>query len=249
MTDVHRWGRIAAILLLAAPGAWAQGRGDRGRDLILIAPPERRPLPPPPDPDLVGPAPEAPARMLRILIRGEYRTISFDPAGPPAGPDATGLDEAEDKPARPPGQLLALDDAALERANLVLERGNVDRLVFGGDGDEAWRARRLARILASKLDQFGRSYTLTSEERAKLALAGRGDVKHFFDRVDAARLEFEARRRNFRMAIDFLPRLDPLADQYREGPFGPDSRFQKTLRTIRPDFGAHRATEGITPRG
>ena len=78
-------------------------------------------------------------------------------------------------------------------------------------------------------------YKLTDPQVAKLRLAGRGDIKRFFDEVRNRRDEFEIARKTFNSGLAALRRLDELSPSYREGPFGSGSLFAKTLQKINSD--------------
>ena len=76
--------------------------------------------------------------------------------------------------------------------------------------------------------------------RAKLRLAGRGDIKRFFDEVQRRRDDFESDRKTFKTGLPALRRLDELSPTYRHGPFGVGSLFAKTLQKINNDQKAGR---------
>ena len=71
-----------------------------------------------------------------------------------------------------------------------------------------------------------------AHQRAKLRLAGRGDIKRFFDVVQNRRNAFEIARKDFQSGLWALQRLDAVAKNYREGPFRAGSLFAKTLQKI-----------------
>ena len=131
----------------------------------------------------------------------------------------------------PPSPPAARPEARPDR----LAIDNFDRWIFGeGVGDRA-KLRHLDRALVVRLERAGRAYRLDPAHRAKLHLAGRGDIKHFLDRVNRRRTAFDAVRADLGAGIDALQRLDPLRDEFRAGPFGPGSLFAKTLARIEAD--------------
>jgi hypothetical protein len=89
--------------------------------------------------------------------------------------------------------------------------------------------RRLTRRSPSTVNH------LTEADRAKLRVAGRGDIKRFFDQVEDRRRDFEVDRRPFKTGLVALRRLEPLSRLYQDGPFGDSSLFAKTLRKINDD--------------
>ena len=134
------------------------------------------------------------------------------------------------------------DEEPLARRNMpfniltsVLEPENFDRWLFGDEQSAADRHRHLDGILRSKVNAATKTHKLTGSQRAKLRLAGRGDIKRFFDQVEDRRPDFEKDRHNFRAGFAALQRLNPLAQVYSEGPFGDGSLFAKTLAKISND--------------
>ncbi len=121
-----------------------------------------------------------------------------------------------------------------------MEGENFDRMVFAEGSTESSRKEHLDRVLLTRLDRAVRVNRLSNEQKAKLHLAGVGDVKRFLDRAEAKRAEFEAVRKNFAEATRSLQQAESLAAEYRRGPFGDDSLFAKTLRTIRDGEAAKR---------
>jgi hypothetical protein len=117
----------------------------------------------------------------------------------------------------------------------VVERENFDRWLFDDRRDQGERSRHLDDILRAKVAAAALSHNLTEPQQAKLRLAGRGDIKRFFDQVEDRRSEFEIDRQSYNTGRAALIRLDPLTRLYREGPFGNGSLFAKTLRRINDD--------------
>jgi hypothetical protein len=80
-----------------------------------------------------------------------------------------------------------------------------------------------------------RIHKLAEPQWAKLRIAGKGDIKRFFDHVDDKRVFFEIDRMSLKTGRGALRRLEPLSDVYDEGPFGDGSLFAKTLRRIQDE--------------
>ena len=134
---------------------------------------------------------------------------------------------------------------AAQELMLILERENFDRWIFGNLTDDRTRRDWLEHRLGFKCEQAARSvpFLLSRPQMEKLQLAGRGDVKRFFDRVEASRPEFDAVRKDLDAGHRFLLNdLKPLCAQFKDGPFGADSLFAKTLRKIENDTLAARPT-------
>ncbi len=174
------------------------------------------------------------------------------PVARPAGDDA-GWDEVEDHftpeppdaapaPANAKARAQALAQARARRAvpairrNLVLDRANFDRYVFGNMTTEALRRDWLDAKLDEMAERAVWRHLLTPADREKLLLAGRGDVKRFFDQVETRRAEFDRVRANLNAAIGLLNgTLQPLCREFQHGPFGDGSLYVKTLTKILAD--------------
>jgi hypothetical protein len=201
-------------------------------DAIMAQPMMLRPrLEPPVDRD----EPAALVRQLaaqapaRILIREgpATRVLSFEQPDPPA----------------PDGELDPPEPVAPIRFDFnvaVLERENFDRWIFGDGTDEERRRIKLQSMLTEKIERATKDHDLKPAQVRKLRLAGSGDVKRFFDRVEEWRLEFEVARKNFNAGRLVLRDLEPLSTEFQNGPFGEDSFFAKTLKKIEDDAKAGR---------
>jgi hypothetical protein len=176
---------------------------------------DQRPIPEPPRAQHVT--------TIHLMTRGQSHELTLEmPAqAAPAG------DDDDQLPARP---VMPVD---LRTA--ALGRGNFDRWLFAREPSERARQEHLTDILDAKINIAATAHHLTDRERAKLRLAGRGDIKRFFDEVQKRRDDFEIERREFNAGVAALRRLDTLLPSYREGPFGTGSLFAKTLHKINND--------------
>lgn len=93
----------------------------------------------------------------------------------------------------------------------------LEKQIFGDSGDAAAGREQLEKLMAHRLEGVDRTCSLSALQAEKLRLAGRGDVKRFFDRVDQLRqtarggldraayreacLEAATLRRNYRSAF------------------------------------------------
>ena len=117
----------------------------------------------------------------------------------------------------------------------MVERENFERWLFADEQTEGARQSHLDDLLRAKIENAYREHNLTWPQRAKLQLAGRGDIKRFFDQVADKRNAFEIERKTFDTGLAALRRLDPLVQIYQQGPFGDGSLFAKTLHRITDD--------------
>jgi hypothetical protein len=106
-----------------------------------------------------------------------------------------------------------------------------DELVFGTrrDGPHGW----LDSLLRWKVDGVDRGALLTDAQKAKLQLAGRGDIKHFFDRVAEEQKPFLAVRENAvdrKVLHELQQSTHGLRISFVGGLFEDGSRFEKTVK-------------------
>jgi hypothetical protein len=154
-------------------------------------------------------------------------------------------------PAAPDGEIDAPEPIMPARFNLndaVLERENFDRWIFGEGIDEQGRRTKLQSILREKIDRVMKDRDIHGAQLQKLRLAGSGDIKRFFDRVEERRPEFEVARKNFNAGRMVLRELEPLSMEFQNGPFGDDSFFAKTLKKIDDDSKGRREQGSKIPR-
>jgi len=245
--------RIAiALVLLAAPpeprNARPLGQKERAEivDRLMAEPFVPRPRPAPaPDPALdpaLDPAPamaappdadskiviNGPMRVNAMLLRPDRTLVLWRTPIVAALPPA---DVADDEPPDagpidpPPPRV---------RRTLSIAEENFDAWVFDGEVGDARRAR-LEAALAARLKRAAEYRRLTPAQVDKLRLAGRGDIKRFFDEVDGRRAGFDAARTDLARGVDYLNGLKPLTIEFKRGPFGGGSLFAKTLAKIEED--------------
>lgn len=89
---------------------------------------------------------------------------------------------------------------------------------------------RLDVLLQIRIDDVERSCGTTAAQRDKLMLAGRGDIRRFFERVETVREKFEAIRHDIHRVNEVLRALRPLQAERSKGLFGVDSLYAKTLK-------------------
>ncbi len=164
-----------------------------------------------------------PVTTIHFRTAGETHALTLE-MPPPAAADA---EDDDPPPAQPVGRF-NLNTA-------MLDRDNFDRWLFPRELSERARYDHLKEILDARIVVVAQANKLTDHERAKLRLAGRGDIKRFFDEVQKRKDQFEIDRKSFNTGLATLRRLDELSPTYRDGPFGADSLFVKILHKIRND--------------
>lgn len=183
----------------------------------------RRRPDPPPGGQVVGVATNFDGQQII-----HYVTITM-PGEKKARDDDEDEDEDEDEEPRP---------RPMVRLNLqaaILERENLDLWVFDDDGGAEQHWKHLEQLLEGRIASDSRGRTLTPAQKARLRVAGKGDIKRFLDQVEEERTQFEKERQSWRTGFAALRRLDPLAKIYAEGPFGAESLYAKTLRRIKAE--------------
>ena len=149
--------------------------------------------------------------------------VALEPEKAPDDPDEAEDAEIERRPAPP-----------VRQQNLVVASDEFDRWMFTGDTVEERRAR-LNDNLRRTIQRVDPAHRLTAVQRQKLELAGRGDIKHLFDQVEAKRREFQEIRNDPQKCLMFARTLRPLRQAYVTGPFREGSLFSKILKTMRPE--------------
>ncbi len=125
--------------------------------------------------------------------------------------------------------------AAQANNDFNMDESNFDQWVFQGSGDAATGRARIASQLKLKVDELVRVCQLTDEQKKKLSLAARGDMKRFFDDVEAVRKKFLAVRKDQNAFQTIWQEIQPLQQKLSAGLFGEASLFGKSLRKTLTD--------------
>jgi hypothetical protein len=122
---------------------------------------------------------------------------------------------------------------------MMMNELNFDQWVFGNLGNSTNAAglrSKLESLLTLHLDEIAQACRLTPLQQKKLLLAGRGDIKRFFDRIDELRRKFEKMKDQQNALGMFWPEIQPLQASFNAGIFEDDSIFSKSLRaTLSPE--------------
>lgn len=130
-------------------------------------------------------AARVPRPQIRVRHPGDADFITVE-----SPPEPVKGDDDEDAAPVAPAPPVRRFDAR----TAVLGRENFDRWLFRGSPDHADQLANLHAILSVEIAKAEVRHRLTREQSAKLRLAGRGDIRRFFDRVDSQRREFEVAR-------------------------------------------------------
>jgi hypothetical protein len=116
-----------------------------------------------------------------------------------------------------------------EQGVFVMNDMQFDQWVYGGVNDSAAR-RRFDSLLTLKIEDVDRTCGMTEDQKKKLRLAGRGDVKRFFDRVEEKRRKFQNLKTDPNKVGEIFQEIQPFRQTISSGVFGEGSFFAKTLR-------------------
>ena len=152
-------------------------------------------------------------------------TLALAVAGPapaqvaaPAPANAQDEEEEVDAAARQPVQ-----------NNFAFDDANFDAWIYNGrvvgSGRDWFEVR-----LTLRLEELDRACTLTDPQKAKIRLAGKGDVKRFFDIYDEKRRKFQLLKTNQGNVNEIFREIAPLQQMLASGAFGRGSIFEKTVK-------------------
>src|SRR5207248_5630599 len=100
-----------------------------------------------------------------------------------------------------------------------------------GQGNAGVARNRLDSLLTLHVDDLERTCGLTPVQKKKLLLAGRGDIKRFFDRVEELRKKFDKVKNDQNAFAQIWQEIQPLQATFNAGLFGEESIFAKALKT------------------
>ncbi|WP_068141328.1 hypothetical protein [Roseimaritima ulvae] len=101
--------------------------------------------------------------------------------------------------------------------------------------NEAGCRKRLAAQLGVLLDEAVRDHDLTESQQQQLQLAGRGDVKRYFDQVAIRRDRFNELRYDRQKMNEIFQDIQPLQQRLNQGLFDEQSLFHKVLQQTLTD--------------
>ncbi len=185
----------------------------------------------------VGPAGERVSnRADHYREFGAARSIKREPQ---AGgvPREQIFEQLEAAPAEPPVDVVRLRLLRNEIRRWMLEASipdedSFDDWAFGGEQGEKRFRDQLDDLLQSKLQVVDRVFQLTEQQRRKVKLAGRGDIKHLLEMVNDSRREFERAGLDIRRLPELQKQLRLVDLRVSNGPFEAGSILAKTLRKM-----------------
>jgi hypothetical protein len=115
------------------------------------------------------------------------------------------------------------------RQRVRISARQFDRLLFGNEGDSESARRIIEARLKSRIGFVDQLCGITRDQRKKLELAGRGDIKRFFDRVEKLREQILDAADIDRLR-GLIVEAQELGKVFRQQLFADESIFAKTLR-------------------
>jgi hypothetical protein len=133
--------------------------------------------------------------------------------------------------------------AKVARLNgFLMNDAQFDQWVFGNMGvANAGVARnKLESLLTLHVDALERTCGLTPVQKKKLLLAGRGDIKRFFDRIEDLRKKFtKNQNQNQNQFQQVWQEIQPLRNAFNSGFFAGESIYAKAIKaTLSPEQAA-----------
>ncbi len=116
------------------------------------------------------------------------------------------------------------------RAVLVAQMANVqqvDQWVFGRFGGSGGAHNKLDSSLKLRIEDLDRSCHITDLQKKKLLLAGRGDIKRFFDNIEDLKRKFQNGQND--PSANIWQDVQPLQVELNTGLFGNGSIYRKTI--------------------
>src|SRR5262249_46643570 len=148
------------------------------------------------------------------------------------GPCARAQDDGEEEEEAPNPA------PAVRMHAFIMNDGQFDQWVFGnmGLGNAGSARNRLDSLLTLNVDDLERTCGLTPVQKRKLIVAGRGDIKRFFDRIEEVRKRFAKNQNDQNQFAQLWQEVQPLRNAYHAGFFGEESIYAKALKaTLTPE--------------
>jgi hypothetical protein len=123
-----------------------------------------------------------------------------------------------------------LVEDAVAQPVFVFADENFDQWLYQDMQNAAGARGRLDAQLAMRLDDVVASCGLDDAQRQKLHLAGRGDIKRIFDRIEQLRRQFQTVKTDQNRIGEIMQAMQPIQITLRTGTFGDTSLFAKALR-------------------
>ncbi|MBI5759547.1 MAG: hypothetical protein HZA46_13595 [Planctomycetales bacterium] len=125
-----------------------------------------------------------------------------------------------------------LDEVAAQAARFEMPENQFESWMFQTLPNASAARAKLEKLLALHTQDVDQACRLSEAQQKKLQLAGRGDIKRFFEQVEVVRRKFLLVRKDQNKVNEIWQDIQPLQLTFLSGLHGPDSFFRKTLRNI-----------------
>jgi len=127
------------------------------------------------------------------------------------------------------------DEVAVVQVRPAVTDEQFDQWVFQQHRNAAGARKSMNSQLVLQTEHIDRACALTDVQKNKLQLAGRGDIKRFFDRYEEIKWKFKLIQHDQQKANQIWQDINPLQMTLRSGLFHADSFFYKTVRNTLSD--------------
>lgn len=134
---------------------------------------------------------------------------------------ATAQNEEEDEPV-----------AVQAQVQWEIQENQFESWVFQNFPSAQAARAKLDQMLVLHTEDVDRGCSLTESQKKKLQLAGRGDIKKFFEEVEVVRKKFLLVRKDQNKINEIWQDIQPLQMTFMSGLHGEKSLFHKTLRNM-----------------
>ncbi len=124
-------------------------------------------------------------------------------------------------------QRLAVEMMAVPAQEIPEAR--INQLIFQPDRTPEDARRRLDSVLALQVVDIDKTCQLTPEQKHKVELMGRGDIKRFFDQYESIKAKFQFLRNDRQNLTELSQDTRPLQMALQAGLFHDDSLLRKSL--------------------
>ncbi|HEV8063019.1 MAG TPA: hypothetical protein VGP68_24275 [Gemmataceae bacterium] len=124
-------------------------------------------------------------------------------------------------------QRLAVEMMAVPAQEIPEAR--INQLIFQPDRTPEDARRRLDSVLALQVEDIDKTCQLTPEQKHKVELTGRGDIKRFFDQYESIKAKFQFLRNDRQTLTELSQDTRPLQMALQAGLFHDDSLLRKSL--------------------
>jgi hypothetical protein len=122
------------------------------------------------------------------------------------------------------------DESAPAEPKATYTDEHFEQWVFGNLGNAVAGRSRLDLLLTLQIEHVDRTCGMSAAQKKKLLLAGKGDIKRVFDRVEEKRKRFQLFKNDQEKIGEFFQEIQPLQTIFQSEPFDEASLFSRTLK-------------------